>query len=344
MTLSLPPRRNERLTGPYAAAEAIAARDHNNLYLTSCFLRDPERYKAFCAFYALMRIVDDRIDDIPDRVLLPQQSRVREHEVVSAWERSVLSCYEGLGPSMEMLEGCEHPDAAALLQAFARSVGEFPVPPDLWVNFFRSMRWDIDHDRFATWEDFLTYTEGASVSPTTIYLVLLAASPKRSGVRRTLPDRFDLIGCGRQLGTFAYVAHIVRDIAEDLCVGRRGLLYLTREDMTEHGVTEDLLRADLKRGRASRATRSLVADLLERARSHLVAGRALMGRLRGSTSGDCAFTLELIVTMYERVIDKIVACGFDPISGRHRLTPAEKEKVVLEVARRMEDLIPREVV
>lgn len=333
MIFDRPSGRTRRLTGLYATAEAIAARDHNNLYLTSCFFQDPERYKAFCAFYALMRIVDDRIDEIPDRALLPEPRRSREHEVVEAWERSVLSSYEGLRPSREMVEGCEHPDADAVLEAFARSVGEFPVPRDLWVNFFRSMRWDIDHDRFATWNDFVTYAEGASVSPTTIYLVLLASGPEHSLGRRTLPDGIDLNRCGRELGIFAYVAHIIRDIAEDLRVGRRGLVYLTREDMKRHGVTEDALRADLRRGRARRATRSLVADLVGRARSHLAAGRTSMARLSGNTGSDCAFILELVVTMYERVIDKIEACGFDPMTGRHRLTAVEKEKVVLEVAR-----------
>jgi hypothetical protein len=32
-----------------------------NLYRTSCFFRDMERHRAFCAQYAIMRLVDDRV-------------------------------------------------------------------------------------------------------------------------------------------------------------------------------------------------------------------------------------------------------------------------------------------
>jgi phytoene synthase len=335
MSPDFPSRRAKRLAEPYASAEAIAARDNNNLYLTSRFFRDPERYKAFCAFYALMRVVDDRIDDIPDRIHLSERSRDREHAVVSAWETSVLSCYAGRSPSREVVERCGHPDAAPLLEAFAESLAEFPGPSRLWVDFFRSMHWDLDHDRFATWQDFLAYAEGASVSPTTIYLFLLAARPRHSSGARPLPAEFDLRTCGRQLGIFAYVGHVVRDIAEDLRIGRRGLLYLTHEDMTAHGVTEDTLRNDVQRRRASLATRHLVADLLGRARTFLSEGRRSLAPLWGNVDRDCAFILDLIVTMYEGVIDKIERCGFDPLTGQHRLTPTEKEAVVKEVARRV---------
>jgi hypothetical protein len=49
----------------YRVTEAIASRDHNNLYITSSFFMDRMKYKAFCAFYAVMRLVDDRIDNLP---------------------------------------------------------------------------------------------------------------------------------------------------------------------------------------------------------------------------------------------------------------------------------------
>lgn len=328
--------REERrtLAGAYAAAEAIASSDHSSLHLTSCFFADRERYKAFCAYYALMRIVDDRIDGLPDRAGLSERDRIREHEVVSAWETAVRGCCEGRDPPLALLRRCGHADAAALLEAFAASLPVYPAPLYLWESFFRSMHWDLDHDRFDSWRDFLAYTEGASVSPTTIYLALLASRPNPPFHVPSLPAGFNLRKCGQELGTFAYLGHIVRDMAEDLGTGRRGLVYLTREDMTAHGVTEHELRRELEKGSAGIAIRGLVADLVGRARDYLREGRKSMVPLRGAIDEDCTFVLELIVTMYDRLLDKIEACGFDTLGGRHRLTTTDRKAIVREVAGR----------
>jgi phytoene/squalene synthetase len=311
-----------------------ASRDHNNLYLTSCFFRDTERYRAFCAFYALMRVVDDRIDNLPDRAMLTESDRRREHLVVSAWEEGVLGCYGGRAPSPAVAQRCRRRDAPALLESLANSLAVFPVPRALWESFFRSMHWDLDHGRFDTWRDFLAYTEGASVSPTTIYLVLLASRRSSSTGVFSLPSGFDLADCGRQLGTFAYLGHIVRDLAVDLRASERGLLYFSREDMKAHGVTEEGLFADVANGEASESVRSLVADLLGRARSYLGRGRSSMEALHGKIEDDCAFVLELIVTMYERVIERIQQCDHDPLAGRHRLSGADKRAIVKDVTTR----------
>lgn len=35
------------------ATEAIASKDRNNLTMTSSFFRNPMKYRAFCAYYAI---------------------------------------------------------------------------------------------------------------------------------------------------------------------------------------------------------------------------------------------------------------------------------------------------
>jgi phytoene synthase len=192
------------------------------------------------------------------------------------------------------------------------------------------MHWDLDHERFHTWREFLSHAEGASVAPTTIYLFLIAS--RRKSVSVSLPARFDVIGCGRQLGVFAYVGHILRDLSEDLRTGDNGLIYVAGEDMKAYGVTEQLLFCDAEQGRSSEATRRLVAALSTRARTFLASGRSSLSCLSGQLDEDCEFILKLIVTMYERVLDKIETCSFDPMGQGHRLTPEEKEAIMKEVA------------
>lgn len=316
----------------YEVAEAIASRDHSNLYLTSSFFADRDKYRAFCAYYAVMRVVDDRIDALPARETLSDEERRIEHGVLSAWCEGVRACYQrGRVPS-PIVDACARADARFLFEAFADSLTVFRPPQELWEDFFRAMRWDLDYERFDSWAEFLTYAHGASAAPTTIYLFLIAA--RQSGDSTALPEGFDVVECGRHLGIFAYLGHIVRDLPEDLRTGQNGLIYIAREDMARHGVSEKLLFSDLERGRASTATRLLVAELLSRARQFLSEGRASMTCLSGQLDEDCGFILDLIIAVYLRVIEKIEACSYDPMSDAHRLTVDEKRDILNQVADR----------
>jgi phytoene synthase len=224
-----------------------------------------------------------------------------------------------------------------LLAEAAAAMRRFPVPMSLWRNFFGAMHLDIDQARFATYRDFLHYAEGATVAPTTIYLYLIAArsQPAEPAGVYHLPAGFDLLGCGRQLGHFAYLAHILRDLAFDLSTGDEGLLYLARDDMERHGVDEERLFRDLQRQRVSEPVRALVGELIARARQAAAEGRRLAVPLAPHLTPDCAFILELIISMYERVLGKIVDCDGDPLRGEHHLSMAEKGALVQAVARRV---------
>jgi phytoene/squalene synthetase len=206
----------------------------------------------------------------------------------------------------------------------------------LWENFFAAMHSDIERPRLKTFEEFLDYTEGASVAPTTIYLCLIAASADAGAEspRYRLPEGFDLIACGRALGTFAYLGHILRDMAEDLATGEEGLVYLAAEDMRLHDVDEALMRRDLARTEASPALRALVRDLGQRAEEFLATGRQLCLPLADQLQPDCAYILELIVTIYEEVLAKIASHGHDPMTEQHRLSMDEKLTIAAAVSER----------
>ncbi len=81
-----------------ALAEAIAAKDLNNLYLTSCYFADPERYSAFCSLYAFMRVIDDRVDALPQADGPAGFDGSREHDVLRAWEEALVAAVGGAEP------------------------------------------------------------------------------------------------------------------------------------------------------------------------------------------------------------------------------------------------------
>lgn len=322
------------LTPADEVTEAIASKDRNNLHVTSSFFRDPAKYRAFCAYYAVMRLVDDRVDSLPTPCGLSAKLRENELAVVMAWEQVVKSGCHGVYPKTSFLTSCDFAEAKAICESFIHSYRLFPVPITLWTDFFAAMRSDLSDGEFVRWADFLAYAEGATVAPTTIYLWLIMARRNVTKGSYECPRGFDLYACGRHLGIFAYLGHIIRDLASDV-KSMTTRLCIAREDMLAHGVSPEMLRNEALNRRASHATKRLVADLLQRARDHLAQGRALAQPAYELIEGDSLFILELIIAIYEHVIEKIVSIGCDPMSGRHHLTPQERAEIVQQVAARV---------
>jgi phytoene synthase len=316
----------------FTVAEQIAAADLNNLYRVSCFFSDPARYLAFCAMYAVMRIVDDRVDGIIGRRNVSAAELESERKVLSARQRAATAALVGEQPDSIDIEESDHSQYADVLSAFALAAAEFPVPRHLWRDFFVAMHRDLEQRRFDTYKEFLAYAEGATIAPTTIFLFLIASETAEVGGPHQVPEDFDLQGAGRDLGIFAYLAHIVRDLAQDLQAGDRGLLYVTTEDLTAHGLIEESLRSDAESGHAGPEVRALVKTLVERAREAMDSGRARMAVLDGRLGPDRSFILELVVRIYEAVLDKVESCSFEVMAGSHRLTDFEKEQIVAKVA------------
>lgn len=320
----------------YEVAESIASRDLNNLYLASLFFAEPVRYRVFCVFYAVMRWVDDRVDDLAARGGGSPEEHARVVREVAWWRDAIDEIYTGAMTALD-----DAPDsvgeAALLLPGFTESVGSFRVPWQLWKNFFDAMERDLASSRFATYGQFLEYAEGATVAPTTIYLFLLSSSSDRAGsLEFRPPEGFQLIECGRQLGLFAYLTHILRDLPKDLAAGEAGLVYLAEDDMARFGVSLEDLRTCLGAGSASGPVRLLLAELGERAWGHLETGRALLADLGGRLGKDCAFVLSLIVRIYEAALERIADQGYDPFPERHRLGMEGKRRIVLRTAEELD--------
>lgn len=326
---------NPREPAPPPVAEAIAAKDLNNLYLTSCYFADPERYSAFCSLYALMRVIDDRVDALPRDDGAAGFDGSREHDVLRGWEEALLAAVGEVEPPSGLAARCGMPEARLLVTTARQAMGRFPVPLSLWRNFFSAMHRDVEQSRFVTYREFLDYTEGASVAPTSIYLYLVAAADRAGSGVYVPPEGFDLIRCGRYLGIFSYLAHILRDMALDLKTGERGLLYLAREDLDRFGLNESMLREDLEQGRARESLRELSAELARRAREARNRGAAYLDALDGELEPDCAFILELILEIYGQALDKLAAASFDPMAGRHHLSLEEKYQTVTRTAARL---------
>ncbi len=89
-------------SGPVAArpplhdldeAERIASKDRSSLYRVSQFFEDPLRYHAFIAMYAVMRVIDDRIDGAGGKSRLPLADGQALHAFLDDWEHRIRCAY-----------------------------------------------------------------------------------------------------------------------------------------------------------------------------------------------------------------------------------------------------------
>lgn len=319
MTTLLPPPAvpESALTSALSVAESIASKDRSNLFLTSQFFTDPARYDAFIAMYAVMRVIDDLVDDVPDKARLSEAGRTVLLRSIDAWENRIRNAYSGA------------PFAEPLDVALSAAVRTFPVPIDFWRRFLDAMRFDVSNPRFADFREFVEYGEGATVAPTAMYVYLLTSERQPDG--RYVVKDFDYAACGRDLGLFAYVAHVLRDVRTDLEVGDGGLVYLSLDDLARHDLSESDLFT-LTSGSAPQAMlerwRSLVRDLCARARVMCSSGAGMARTTWVSIPEDCEFIFRLIIAMYAELLDRIEADPDRVLSGEPVLSAADREAIL----------------
>lgn len=310
----------EALDRALAECERVAAKDRSNLYVTSQSFEDRARYDAFVAMYAVMRLVDDFVDDVPDKSLLSDAQRGVLKVELDRWEQRIRDVYAG------------RPSSQPMDLALAAATMTFPVPLQVWLDFMNAMRFDVDHPRFADFAEFLAYGEGATVAPTVVYVFLLTSQPQPDG--RYVVTDFDFDACGRDLGLFAYVAHILRDVAQDLRMGTQGLVYLSIDDMKRHGMNEADLRRLVSDGKGNDAWRALVADLCDRAHVMEKRGVALAEGHYGHMPPDCAFILCRNITIYSEMLRRIEEQPDLVLVGDPILNSSEKAVLTAAAARK----------
>lgn len=188
----------------------------------------------------------------------------------------------------------EHP----LLQRLTPLVHELRLTPDPFLRLVEANRHDQSVARYGTWRQLAAYCD-LSANPVgeLVLAVLGAGTPER--LRRS-----DAVCTGLQL------AEHLQDVGEDLA---RGRVYLPVEDLRRFHVAEIDLRAE----RPGEPLRRLLAFEVERARSLLAEGVALVSSLRGRS--------RLAVAAYvgggRAALDAVERSGYDvlrrtPRAGR----------------------------
>jgi phytoene synthase len=256
---------------------------HPNILIAARFWED-ERFNAAKTCYGFMRTIDDMIDD---RKARDEAITCMEQQVLTEKVRSWLACLDGASQEDPMI------------RELTSTVEKFSIPLVLFHNFARSMMYDVDHNGFSTFDEFLAYAEGASVAPASVFVHLCTLS--RNG-NAYIPAELNVIDVARPCALFSYIVHIIRDFQEDQL---NNLNYFAGDILEKNGLSPGDLRQIAEGAPVSASFRNVIREYYEYAGDYRMQTLAELEKLAAQLKGRNLFSLHVIYQLYKQVYDRI---------------------------------------
>jgi squalene synthase HpnC len=241
----------------------------------------------FCNIYAFCRLADDLADEPADgsKTLSP----IAALHNLDRFRDNLRSCYAGRADT-------------AVFVALGRTVCSRDIPIDPFLDLISAFEQDQRVKRYDTIEQLLDYCR-RSANP--VGRLVLYLCNYRDEQRQRLSD----YTC-----TALQLANFWQDVRRDL--RDLGRVYVPRDSMELHGVTEDHLRRD----RASDNFKRLIRAEVDRTEAMFAEGDALLPLLDGSVRRQVA----LFGAGGRAVLQAIRRQGYDTLSRRPVLSAGQK--------------------
>ncbi len=250
----------------YETCRAVTRSRARSFYFASHVL-PAERRKAAFAVYAFCRAADDAVDEAAS----PDDARSRLDEA-----RRRLDRIYGAGGTIEPAL----PDAA-----LAEVVQRYGVEREAFEELLLGMAQDLEPVRLETTAELLVYCHRAAGVVGHLMLPVLGAEGLEARARAA------------DLGVAMQLTNILRDVGEDLTLGR---IYLPAEELRAFGLSH----ADVEARRTGPAWSAFMSAQIERARGYYARadlgvplirtwGGRLCARLMRATYGDILRIIEL---------------------------------------------------
>jgi len=258
---------------------------HGRSFSFAAALLSPSERDRVSAVYAWCRFTDDIVDGAPDASVA---SRLDD------WLERSRAAYDGERTGI------------ALLDRVMTMTREAEVPFTYPAELIAGMRMDVRHRPYETWRELRLYRWRVA-GTVGMWLTELY------GVREPwVLERAAMLGEAMQL------TNIIRDVGEDLS---RGRLYLPRELMRAHGVSETALhRASAGDGSPGDGWPALVEELIavaERDYAQAVVALAALPR-------SFRRTVAVAASVYAGIHEAVRRIGYDTLRRRATTSPAEK--------------------
>jgi phytoene synthase len=252
-------------------------------------LLGPARGSDIAALYGFARVADDLVD-VPTLGVGPAQVRKQLEDMLAELRRAAAG--DAVSPRFA---------------ALGETVRRHGLPFEPFDDLVAGLLMDLDAARYRTFEDLALYCYRVAG---TVGLMITPVAGFRAGT--------PALEHAKTLGTAMQLTNILRDVGEDLSIGR---VYLPDEDLERFGLS----RADLEARRVDDRFRALMEFEIRRARALYDDGMRLIPLL-SDARGRIAF--QFAVDAYSGILEKIRANGHDVFRMRASLSFTEKLAVV----------------
>ena len=276
-------------TGPVTMAESYALckdfnKRHGTTYYWSTKVLPADKRPHVHALYGFCRYADDIVDDLG-----PVPTAEREAALASFGERFFRDL--AVGASTD-----------PVLMAVVDTVHKFPIDPECFRRFLRSMTMDLTVEKYETWEDLLHYMDGSAAVIGEMMLPILE------------PHDAAAFGHARDLGNAFQLTNFLRDVNEDL---DRGRVYIPQEDVRRFGV-------DLSRRECTPQFSELMKFEIARCRSLYASADNGIAMLP-NRSARC---IRAARVLYSRILDRIEQQQYDVFAKRASVSTVQKALMV----------------
>jgi phytoene synthase len=257
-----------------------------NFYYSFVFL-PPEKRRAIEAVYAFAR----RGDDVADSGLEPEAAGLE----IARYRQALDACYAGNGETPE-------------LKALAESVRRFGIPRQPFEDLILGLEMDLRGARYETFGDLELYCYRVASTIGLIAVEIFGYTNPRS--------RDYAVSLGKAL----QIVNILRDLESD---GRRGRLYLPREDLDQFGVHPEEILA----GSFTDSFIELMQFECDRARHYFDLARQMLP----PEDRPSMIAAEIMAAIYWRILKRIQLRRYNIFGKRVRLSRALKFWTALSV-------------
>lgn len=269
-------------------SEAIAfctklTKEHSSTFYLGSRLFGPQERKAVSVIYAICRSGDDAVDE----AVSAEVGQVN----LSAWWASIERAYAGVASCNEPLE-----------LGLAWVLECYDVPRTAFEEVYLGLASDLEHKQPETVEDLMLYCRRVAG----VVGLLVAPIAGYRGGEETLLNAL-------ALGQAMQITNILRDVGEDLALGR---CYLPKELLLKHGVDLDALH----RGEVSSNYIALLEELADLSHKLYRLGWQGIPKLKGVA----ATAVGVAALNYEAILHKLRQNGYNNLTRRAHLKTYER--------------------